>query len=107
MRIRYTPVLAAAVMLAGCVPTLPTMTIATSGPEPIVGQYRCPVDGVVTIARTDTTVVLTTAFGSETFTGGLPTFYGQEASLTFGPGQNVMVWASLGEQQSCDSLGLG
>lgn len=106
-RVRSAPALVAALMLAGCVPTLPTAVVTTSGAQPIVSQYRCPIDGFVTVARTDTYVVLTTSFGSETFFGALPAFYGEEASLTFGPGQNVMVLAAPGEQQSCDALGFG
>lgn len=112
-RVQYAPVFAAALLLAGCVPTLPTVGVATSGAEPITSHYLCPIDGAVTVSRNvadstlATSVVLTTSFGSEAFYGAFPVYYGEEASLTFDSGSNVMIVAAPGEQQTCVTTDLG
>lgn len=91
-------VLAACLAAAACAPTpAPTPASLTAGGAQ---TYLCPIDGAIRIATFGSYVVLTTSNGvSETYTGAMPAYYGEESSLTFTGGG--VVWAGLGEQQTC------
>jgi hypothetical protein len=91
-------VLAGCIAASACAPT--TATVATSVSAGGSQTYLCPIDGAIRIASFGSYVVLTTSNGvSETYTGAMPAYFGEESSLTF-TGSGV-VWAGLGERQTC------
>lgn len=90
--------LVACLAASACSPT--TTAVPTSVTAGGSQTYLCPIDGAIRIATFGSYVVLTTSSGvSETYTGAMPAYFGEETSLTF-TGSGV-VWAGLGEQQTC------
>jgi hypothetical protein len=92
--------LALCLAVAACSPTAPTVAVPASVTAGGAQTYLCPIDGAIRIAAFGSYVVLTTSNGvSETYSGAMPAYFGEESSLTF-TGTSV-VWAGLGEQQTC------
>jgi len=78
---------------AGCTPT-PTTGIGTA-----IAAYTYNCSGsLMTVTVEGNTA---TVNGGGTFTGGPSTYYGQEESLTFAADYSSVVWAGLGEQETC------
>lgn len=98
--------LLSATLLAGCLAAaactpVPTTAIAPGVTAGGAQTYLCPIDGAIRIASFGSYVVLTTSNGvSETYTGAMPAYFGEESSITF-TGSGV-VWAGLGERQTCN-----
>ncbi|MCC6735710.1 MAG: hypothetical protein IT534_06230 [Bauldia sp.] len=97
---RPAALLALCLAVAACAPTTTTAPAPTTVTAGGAQTYLCPIDGAIRIATFGSYVVLTTSNGvSETYTGAMPAYFGEESSLTFS-GSSV-VWAGLGERQTC------
>ncbi len=90
-------IVAGCLAAAGCVPTVTTTSAPSAGTS---YSYACS-SGTMTIVIGNGTATAYNGGSGYTYTGGPYAYYGEEESLTFASDFSSVVWAGLGEQETC------
>ncbi len=90
-------IVAGCLAAAGCVPTVTTTSAPPAGAS---YNYACSY-GTMTVVVGNGTATAYSGGTANTYSGGPYAFYGEEESLTFSSDFSSVVWAGLGEQETC------